>query len=150
VCKTNAGVGFQASLFTRPNDPPLPPASLCGLMIRSSKDPSSPFVFVGVSPQRILAIRRDATGAFWTTNAPLQRAYENPRIILRFEQRTNNQVVPSYSFDHQRWTSFQDYAFSLSPQSLVGFTVCSGNNSNRIAAHFSDQSTKSDTTAIKK
>ena len=140
VCKTNAGVGFQTSLFAIPNDPPLPPGSIRGIMIRDSKEPTSSFLFIGASSQKIFAYRRDATGGLFFTNAIIERV----PIALKFEQQKDNQFVAAYSFDHQAWPSFQGYVFPAHTQSLMGFATWSGDSSNRVTGRFVVLSPKND------
>lgn len=144
VCKTNTGVGFQASLYTQKSDPPLPSNSMRGLMIRESKEPFSSFLFIGISSQKIFAYRREAKGEFFATEVGIPKTAEGRPVILKFDQKKDSQIVPAFSFDHQNWTPFQSYAFPTNAQLLVGFALCSGNSSNRVIAHFVELSPKND------
>jgi len=144
VYKTNAGVGFQASLYTQQNDPPSPSSSMRGLMIRESKEPISSFLFIGISSQKIFDYRRDAKEVLFTNEVAIPKAAEGQPVILKFDQKKDNQIVPAYSFDRQNWIPFQSYVFPTNAQLLVGFALCSGNSSNRVTAHFVELSPKND------
>lgn len=131
VCRTNVGTNFQASIIANAADYPLPPRSARGIMVRDSDSPTSSLLFIGASPNQILACRREAKGAFIFTNAFLPQL----PVILKFEQQ-ENQITAAYSFDHRTWTSFAGYEFPAKPQSLVGFAAWSGDPTNRVIARF--------------
>lgn len=131
VCRTNVGSNFQASIIANPADYPMPPRSARGIMVRDSDSPTSPLLFIGASPNRILACRREPKGAFIFTNAILPQL----PVILKFEQQ-ENQITAAYSFDHRTWMSFAGYELPARPQSLVGFAAWSGDPTNRVIARF--------------
>jgi hypothetical protein len=132
VCRTNGPGGFQTSLITMNNDPPLSQNSVRGIMVRDAEGPTASFLFIGASSQKIYGYRRNVGGELFMTNAPIEGA----SIILKFEQQKDNQLVAAYSFDHQKWIPFQNFAFSIRTQFLVGFAVSSGDPSNRVAGRF--------------
>jgi hypothetical protein len=137
VCKTNTAMGFQASLPTNPNDPPWPPGSMRGIMIRESQSPVSSFLFIGASSQKIFAFRRATNGGvLLKQETDLPKAVEGFAVILKFDQQKDDQLVSAYSFDHDNWEPCQAVAFPTNAQLLVGFALCSGNTSTNFAAHF--------------
>lgn len=140
VYKTNLGTGFQTSLFAITNDPPLTPNSIRGVMVRDSGDPTASLLFIGASSQRVFCYRRDAKGGLSITNAPIERA----PIILGFEQQKDNQLLATYSFDHQKFSHFPGYEFSTRTQSLMGLAVSSGDLTNRVTGRFVVLSPKSE------
>lgn len=131
VCRTNVGAEFQASIAPNPADYPMPPRSARGIMVRDSDSPTSSLLFIGASPNRILACRREAKGKLAYTNAALPQL----PVILKFEQQ-ENQITAAYSFDHRTWTSFPGYELRARAQSLVGFAAWSGDPTNRVIARF--------------
>jgi hypothetical protein len=136
VCKTKTDKEFSASILT--NDLPWA-SSTRGIMIRESKDANSPFLFIGVSSREILVYQRDAKGIFQSSKKDMPKANQGHPIILTLNQ-TGNQFVAKYKFPSisPDETLFQELAFTAKDQTLIGFGVYSGNNTNRAMGHFID------------
>jgi hypothetical protein len=147
VCKTNPSTGFQASLFSLQNDLPSLANSKRGIMIRESKMPTSPFLFIGASSQKIFAYLRDEKGELSFKDINIQSANQGKPVFLRLHQnQENNKFVATYAFtsNSKDEPSFQDYAISADKKMLIGFTLWSESPANLIIAHFIDVPQKND------
>lgn len=134
VYKANAGQEFQVSVSKI--DPPST-VSESGIMIRESVKPDSAFLFIGVSPQKIIARRRDGKGGVITNEKAIPKNKQGIRVLLKFDQK-DNQFTPGFAFEPKKWDSstFTNCALTKGEQMLVGFAVSSGNASNRVTARF--------------
>jgi hypothetical protein len=132
VCKTNPGVEFKATLLQLSRDSA---QRLAGIMLRESQKPDSGFLFVGASPQKVLAYRRDSKGIFLSREVEIPRGFESKPLILKFDQ-IKGQFTAAYSFDSTHWFSFTNFLISANAQTLVGFALSSGNTAERVTARF--------------
>ncbi len=132
VYRTNTDAEFQASLPTYRSDVAAPSHSACGIMLRDSDSPTSAFLFIGAGwSSGILALRREAKGFFFGTNAVIKQW----PVIVKLKKQ-NDRIVATYSFDHQNWIPFDGYELPARKNSLVGFAAWSGDISNRVTARF--------------
>jgi hypothetical protein len=132
VCKTNPGKEFKATLFRVSRDSP---QRLAGIMLRESQKSDSGFLFVGASPQKVLAYRRDSKGVFLSREAEIPKGLESKPLILKFDQ-VKGESTATYSFDSTHWFPFTNFLISAKAQTLVGFALSSGNSAERVTAHF--------------
>ena len=133
VCKTNEGDEFKATLKTiRHGDSP---SRECGIMLRESDKPKSPFLFIGASPQSVVICYRNYEGQL-STNSQSKGSNTNVPVYLKLSHQEKNQFVPAYSFDNTNWyptnTPLQASVIFTNSPMLVGFAVCSGSFSNSV------------------
>ena len=141
VYKTNTGVEFKAKLLTIYYGDS--PSRECGIMLRESDKPKSPFLFIGASSQSVVMCCRNDRG-LWSSES-VTKIFTNKPVYLKLSRQEQNQFVPAYSFDNDKWeTPFQAYEISTNSPILVGFAISSGNSSNRVKVRFLDVSSKSD------
>jgi hypothetical protein len=132
VCKWTSQPDFKATLLRIDSDSPL---RRSGIMIRESAQPDADFLFVGTSPQNVLAYGRSGRAEFSETGdavAPSQS------VFLQFTRQKDSRIMAWYSFDSETWKTFEGCSFAASQSMLVGFAICSGNSSNRVKARFLD------------
>jgi hypothetical protein len=137
VYRTNTENIFRATLLKIYNDTP---SRNCGIMLRESDGPNSPFVFVGASPQNIVMYCRNDKGELSSANGAAI-SLDKP-VFLELRHGEPEQFVPAYSFDDKNWTPFQTCVISTNSPILVGFAVCSGDISNRVKVRLLDVSQK--------
>jgi GTPase-associated protein 1, N-terminal domain type 2/Immunoglobulin I-set domain len=133
VYKTNTGDEFKATLRTiRHGDSP---SRECGIMLRESDKPKSPFLFIGASSQSVVMRCRNNRGEFSSNSVP-KLSFTNVPVYLKLSHQEKNQFVPAYSFDNTNWyprtTPLQAHVIFTNSPMLVGFAVCSGSLSNSV------------------
>jgi len=128
ICRDYTNAEFQASLAWFQSDVRTAGE---GIMVRASDSPTASLLFIGVWSGSILVCCRDLKGVLLTTNAVVQKL----PVILKLE-KWEQQIIAAYSFDHQNWTSFEEYKFPAQTKSLMGFAAWSGDSSNRVTARF--------------
>jgi hypothetical protein len=137
VCKTNEGGEFKATLRTILHGDS--PSRECGIMLRESDKPKSPFLFIGASPQSVVICYRNYEGQL-STNSLSKGSHINVPVYLKLSPQEKNRFVPAYSFDNTNWNtnsypqttpSQAQVIFTNSPM-LVGFAVCSGSLSTNV------------------
>jgi hypothetical protein len=137
VCKTNWGDEFQATLQTNKSRG----QSVCGIMIRASKDPKSRFWFIGASANEMIFCSRSADKHFGTNSVAIPPVDRSKPITLNF-YRQNDQFVANYTFQAYGEPSravidgIGGYAISNNQPPLVGFALFSGNSSDTVEAQF--------------
>jgi hypothetical protein len=132
VCKTNKGGGFETSV---PVINPTSAVRRCGIMMRESRATNSPFLFIGVSLEKIFTYRRDSEEGFSYSSWEIPKANQGMLVFLKFDQQFNV-YTPAFSFDNQNWFPFASLAFPPKQQLLEGFALYSGDSSSRVDARF--------------
>lgn len=133
VCKSNFTKAFQATLIR--NETP-PAGSVCGVMARESDKTNSAFLFIGATPSKIIAHRRDAAGKFDSAEHDIPKANQAKQIFFRV-QADEKQILPLYSFDAKTWQAGGlSNAVSKTAPMMVGFAISSGNSSTKVVAKF--------------
>lgn len=133
VCKSNFTKAFQATLIR--NEPP-PAGSVCGVMARESDKTNAAFLFIGATPSKIIAHRRDAAGKFDSAEHDIPKANQINQIFFRV-QADEKHIFPLYSFDAKTWQAggLSNAVSKVAPM-MVGFTISSGNSSTKVVAKF--------------
>ena len=133
VCKSNFTKAFQATLIR--NEPP-PAGSVCGVMARESDKTNSAFLFIGATPSKIIAHRRDAAGKFDSAEHDIPKANQTKQIFFRV-QADEKHILPMYSFDAKTWQAggLSNAVSKVTPM-MVGFAISSGNSSTKVVAKF--------------
>jgi hypothetical protein len=145
VCKTNTGGDFQGIL--KEVDPASVPTTGCGVMIRESSKPDSPFLFVGASRHAVFACRRSEYRQLTNTDLTPVGA-PGSLLFLKLAKIDGIHFVPSYSLDGRIWSApVEDFGFSGNDRMLVGFAIYSGTVSNTGTARFLDMPSPADRTA---
>jgi hypothetical protein len=127
LCKTNAGKDFIADLLSITGTT----SSVCGIMVRESKEANSPFLFLGASSSNIYVYQRYDPGrkgkpSFRFKPVELPTNKVGSPIFLKFTF-TGDFIFPVYSFDATNWpeTQFLDYDILTNGMGWVGFAVSS-------------------------
>ena len=132
VSTTNNANEFQATLLKIE----IPSSvSRCGIMMRESEKPASPFLFIGASSENIYVYSRDSKGTFLSGEYEIPKANQNKPIYFRFQQKVNH-VAPLYSYDSKNWLPNDTNALYDDRHTIVGLAVCSGSPSDKVVAKY--------------
>ena len=137
VCRTNPGTEFEATLLKVSADST---QRLAGIMLRESKSTNSLFLFIGASPQEILAGSRDRNGAFHFHPVEIPNDVKSGilKLPLRLKFLQKDSQFSAYFFDSKEWFQFPDefkFRVSTNGQPLVGFALSSG-SADHVTAQF--------------
>jgi len=113
--------------------------SLPGIMMRTSTNADAPFVFIGLSLSNVNRtvdqVQRDLVGAKCAATKPQSVPADAP-IYFRIHLQDKG-CEGSFSIDGANWTSIGTTKINMPVTNyLVGFAICSGNNTNTISAEF--------------
>ena len=135
VCKTNTIKDFQATLIL---SQPIPTSSLCGVMARESEKPGAAFLFIGYSPSKIIAYRRDDTNHFDSITNAIPKEYPNPIKQLYFRvQVDGKKIICRFAYDTNKWQmGGLSNAVSKTGLMMAGMAISSGSLSNKVVAKF--------------
>jgi hypothetical protein len=124
---------FQATLLNKSNITST--ASRCGIMMRGSTNSDSPFLFIGVSSERIYVYGRANKSEFIFWEAKIPTGNLSKPVSFRFQQKDNH-VIPQYSYDSTNWFGSNTNFSYENRLALVGLAICSGNPSSNVVAQF--------------
>lgn len=129
VYRTNGVQPFGGSIRTNGATP----STRWGIMARESAEAGSPFLFVGVSAERVLVLCRNSKGLLVTE--PGQRLRERG-VRLNFLHQ-QGRIAPSYSFDGSEWY-FGTNTIPIKTPMLVGLAAASESTAEGLVARFED------------
>lgn len=117
-----------------------------GIMIRGSEVPNAPFIFVGLSQVNhqlmVDVLQRNSTGADCASLMRTPVWSNDPGMLYLFFRiiRQGMDFSASYSQDGINWVNAAGTNEINMPKTnyLVGFAVCSGDNTNSVSAAFDD------------
>ena len=134
VCKTNTASTFQATLIQTEQSPP---GTVCGIMVRQSRDPIAAFLFVGANKDHVISYRRNSRAKFDYAWAEVPKADRAKPIFLRI-QKTGDRLASYYTFEISKpWLPVGPTNEPLSAEvTLSGLVICSGTTSNKVVAKF--------------
>jgi hypothetical protein len=100
------------------------PTNISGIMVRTSQERLSGFLFIGASATQICVYGRSAKNEFFSIPHPVPPPFqERPKIFRLLTTRTN--VLALYSYDAATWNQGAD-SIDIGPPSLMGLALCSG------------------------
>jgi hypothetical protein len=132
LCKAYSGNGFMATVSKIPTNSP---NSLSGIMIRNSGKVDSQFLFIGATAQKVHLYRRGENGAYTNITVDLPRVSERNVIVFKFEEN-KGKLVPSWSLDSVKWSTYDQLDLIVATNSLVGFTQAYGIQNSPAKARF--------------
>ncbi len=105
----------------------------CGIMLRESNDPGSPFLFLGVSGANVFCTKRPSRGS---TCIPVNGFPGVVPVFFRL-RRIGEIVIADFSTDGNQWSHGMTNQISMASSGyFVGFAVTSGNPSLVVNAEF--------------
>jgi len=135
VWKTNTTKEIQAALIL---NQPILAGSVCGVMARESEKPGAAFLFIGYSPSKIIAYRRDDTGHFDSITNEIPKEYLNPIKQLYFRVQVDGKnIICWFAYDTNKWQmGGLSNAVSKTGLIMAGMAISSGSLSNKVVAKF--------------
>src|ERR1035437_410885 len=117
---------------------PIPPGGACGVMVRESAKSNAPFLFIGYTPSKIIAYRRDGKGHFdsTTNEIPSENLNQNKQLYFRIQVDGKN-LISQFSYNPSNWQmSGLSNAIPKTGMMMAGMAIASGSLSSKVAAKF--------------
>ena len=128
---------FRATLILN-QQIPIPLGGACGVMVRESEKSNAPFLFIGYTPSKIIAYRRDAKSHFDSTTNEIPSEYFKQIKNLYFRiQVDGKNVIAQFSYDPSHWqTSGLSNTIPKTGIMMAGMAISSGSLSSKVVAKF--------------
>jgi hypothetical protein len=128
---------FRATLILN-QQIPIPLGGACGVMVRESAKSNAPFLFIGYTPSKIIAYRRDGKNHFDSTTNEIPSEYFKQIKNLYFRiQVDGKNVIAQFSYDPSHWqTSGLSNTIAKTGIMMAGMAISSGSLSSKVVAKF--------------